>query len=282
MESNRLKEIKKKVDRLNDQNRFEEAIDLIETLSEEEKDLEIKVFHANLLNNIAMITLGDFDEAREHYEPNDADDENSPKIPYIRQAIERLEALKEEGKEDSYWNKRMASAYYSMGHVLENQSFYYYSLALPYFTKWFEVAEKKKKSEAQKMVDECAENLADRYFAQGKYLDGFSIINQMSGKWDGYEPCFSVTGTEEVEEKSIDESLSQKLDELAEQGNHLLEKGDIKGALNVWQEAIEIIPEPKSAQAETVWFEASMGDIYFEQKKFNEARILFVRALTNL
>lgn len=55
MEDKRLKEIKKKLDRLNDQDRFEYTIALIETIPEEERDLAIKVYHAHMLNNIAML-----------------------------------------------------------------------------------------------------------------------------------------------------------------------------------------------------------------------------------
>lgn len=103
----------------------------------------------------------------------------------------------------------------------------------------------------------------------------------MSGKWEGYEPCFSVTGVKEEEEGEIDEALSQKLDELAEEGNQLLEQGNQEGALKVWQKAINLIPEPKSIKKEMVWFEGSMGDIYFSQRAFNEANLLFYRTFRN-
>lgn len=282
MDEQKIREIKNKLDSLNNQNRFETAIALIETIPEEEKDLEIKVCHAHMLNNIAMVSLGEYDERSEHYQQNAADDENSPKVPYIREAIERLEALKEEGQEDWYWNKRMAEAYYSMGHVLISQSLHYYSLALPYFKKYYELERNKEKNAALKRVDECIENLADRYFAQKKYLEGFSLVNTLSGKWNGYEPNFAVTGIEDGRKKDIDEVLAEKLDELAEKGNILLDEERDEEALSVWQEAIDLIPEPKSEKAEVVWFEASLGNIYFEKGCFNEANVLFSRAVHNL
>lgn len=278
----KFQEIKNKIDKLTDENRFEDVIELIETIPEDERDLELRINHAKTFNNIAMITLGEYDEEREFYEQNDEDDEDSPKVSYIQKAINRLEDMKEEGSEDRFWNKRMALAYYSMGHVLINQSFHYYSLALPYFKKFYELEKKIKKNEALKFLDECRENLADRYLTQKKYLEGFSMIDSLSDGWNGYYPCFDISGIKEQEEKEVDDILSQELDDLGEKGNILLEQGNMDEALKVWQSAIDMIPEPKSMQGETVWFEAAIGDIYFTKKAFNEAQLLFERALSNL
>ena len=132
------------------------------------------------------------------------------------------------------------------------------------------------------MLDECIEHLADRYLTQKKYLEGFSMIDSLSEGWNGYYPCFDISGIKEQEEKEIDDILSSQLDDLAERGNLFLEQGNMEEALKVWQSAIDMIPEPKSMQAETVWFEASMADIYFMKKAFNEAQLLFERALCNL
>lgn len=277
MDEKKLKEIKMKLNQLNDQNRFEEAIALIETIPEQDRDLDIQVCYAYMLNNIAMITLGEYDKDMEREDDN----ENSCRIPYIKEAILRLENLKKQGQDSCNWNKRMANAYYSMGHVLEDQSVHYYSLALPYFQKRLALECQSKKHEALKMVDECIENLANRYLAQKNYLKGFQLIEYLSTGWKNYSPYLLVTGIKEQDEKEIDEDLSEKLDMLAEQGNNLLDIGKETEALKAWQEALNLIPFPKNIHLETVWFEASMGEIYFTQRKFNQANILYNNALIN-
>ena len=131
------------------------------------------------------------------------------------------------------------------------------------------------------MVDECIENLANRYLAQKNYLKGFQLIEDLSTGWKNYSPYLLVTGIKEQDEKEIDEDLSEKLDMLAEQGNNLLDIGKETEALKAWQEALNLIPFPKNIHLETVWFEASMGEIYFTQRKFNQANILYNNALIN-
>ena len=283
MDKTQLKAIKKKVNTLNQEDKFQEAIELIESISEEERDLELKISYAHMLNNIGIISLGGYNHTRSAYISNTTDDENSPKIFYIKEAINKLEALKDQGKDNYLWNKRMGYAYYSMGHILRNQSLNYYSLAISYFQRWYDLVEKKlEKKEAMNTLNECREHLADRYFSQRNYLRGFSLVEKLSTGWEDYYPNFYICyQINQPEFKEIDEETSKKLDELAQKGNELLEKGEIEQALIIWQDAINIIPEPKYEKAEVVWFEVSMGDIYFIKKDFHKAEMLFERAVKN-
>ena len=74
----------------------------------------------------------------------------------------------------------------------------------------------------------------------------------------------------------------QKMDELAEQGNALFDLGRTDEALKVWTEGLDLIPEPKNCYAQSVWFLASIGDIWFDRKNFPKALECFEAARTNL
>lgn len=261
MNRQNFKAYKETLELLVDEDRFSEAIDFIEAIPQSEWTLEVYVDYARMLNNMGMFNHKITVQER---------------IEWIQRAIEILETHRDDN--NPYWNERLGFAYYSMGHTLPNQSLHYYLTALPCFQKWVELSHS---DEARELLNECLENLANRYFAQKDYVRGFAILAQRINGWEDYEPRFDRTGIEPPEDADIDDNLADILDSLAEEGNDLLEQGDFKAALTAWQSALYQIPSPKADKAEAVWFEASMGDIFFSQGAFHEAHLLYDRAISN-
>lgn len=61
----------------------------------------------------------------------------------------------------------------------------------------------------------------------------------------------------------LSESDEHKIDILAEEGNVLLEDAaDWSGALEKWQQALALVPDPKVAHAQSTWLYASIGEAY--------------------
>lgn len=80
----------------------------------------------------------------------------------------------------------------------------------------------------------------------------------------------------------ITAEVSRKLDELAEKGNQLESAGRIDEALQAWNEALGMIPEPQQSYSETVWFLAAIGDIHFQRGEYQQSYECFNKARGNL
>ncbi len=80
----------------------------------------------------------------------------------------------------------------------------------------------------------------------------------------------------------LPEEICEKLDILAEAGNQFEADGQRGEALAVWKEGLALIPEPQQFYGETVWFLASIGDVYFQQGDYKEALACFDSARGNL
>lgn len=93
---------------------------------------------------------------------------------------------------------------------------------------------------------------------------------------------FSKKKKDEAAFDEITPEIKAKLDELAERGNQLEESEEYEGAVQVWQEALKLIPEPQQFYSETIWFLAAIGDVYFQQKRYQEAHECFDKARGNM
>lgn len=90
---------------------------------------------------------------------------------------------------------------------------------------------------------------------------------------------------EKEEEAALDEitpEIRAKLDELAQQGNQLEEEEQYEEAIQVWEEGLNLIPEPKQFYSETIWFLAAIGDVYFKKGQYSKAHECFDKARGNL
>lgn len=62
-----------------------------------------------------------------------------------------------------------------------------------------------------------------------------------------------------------------KLLELAEKGHQARMARRYDEAIQLWEEALYLIPDPKNAYLETAWFSAAIGDIYIVKKMYSKA-----------
>ncbi|PID37370.1 MAG: hypothetical protein CR993_00740 [Rhodobacterales bacterium] len=80
-----------------------------------------------------------------------------------------------------------------------------------------------------------------------------------------YRPYLELVGGEGLAAPALDEKVSERIDLLAEKGNALLdEQGDWRGAIEVWQTALELLPAPQAQWPEAVWLQASIGAAWLE------------------
>ena len=82
---------------------------------------------------------------------------------------------------------------------------------------------------------------------------------------------FSKKKNEEVAIDELTLQIKAKLDELAEKGSQLEEEEQYEEAIQVWKEALSLIPEPQQFYSETMWFLAAIGDIYFQKRQYEKA-----------
>ena len=80
----------------------------------------------------------------------------------------------------------------------------------------------------------------------------------------------------------LTQERSERLDELAEAGNAFCDTEEYEKALEVWETALKLIPEPRNAYGESMWFEASIGYLYFLWEEYETALGYFDRARGNL
>ncbi|MGF1580724.1 MAG: hypothetical protein ACFCD0_15285 [Gemmataceae bacterium] len=60
--------------------------------------------------------------------------------------------------------------------------------------------------------------------------------------------------------KQLPQHIADKLDELADIANDLMDEEDYEGPLKAFREGFEIIPPPKKDWSATLWFLAGIGD----------------------
>lgn len=74
----------------------------------------------------------------------------------------------------------------------------------------------------------------------------------------------------------------KNIDELAEEGNNLFEKGNYSKAITVWEEALKAIDAPLNTKSEAVWFQTSIGDALFMMREYGKAYEYLFEAKSNL
>ena len=82
--------------------------------------------------------------------------------------------------------------------------------------------------------------------------------------------------------REITPEIRQKLDQLAVLGNELEAKGQLEQAIQVWQQGLELIPEPRQYYGETIRFLVAIGDVLFQVEEYDKAHVYFNDARGNL
>lgn len=80
----------------------------------------------------------------------------------------------------------------------------------------------------------------------------------------------------------LSDEVLLKIDELSENGNECMDEEDFDGAVDAWEEALALIPEPQNHYVQSVWLNASIGDAYFLQDDFRTALDHFLASKSNV
>lgn len=81
------------------------------------------------------------------------------------------------------------------------------------------------------------------------------------------------------EEMTLPLPIYDTVTSLSSEGNSLIERGDFRGAIAKWSEALTLIPEPKTDWEASTWLYASIADAHYQQASYSEARTACFDAL---
>jgi tetratricopeptide (TPR) repeat protein len=122
------------------------------------------------------------------------------------------------------------------------------------------LTERKKKIEMEK--SEELSNKISLFWNQNKDeitdRSFYSVAKKALTK-EEYESCF------------LSDYFSEKVDELAIEGDDYFEKREYEAAIEAYKKGIEIIPEPKNLWETKLWFTAAIADSYWNLKKYKNA-----------
>src|SRR5690606_10985500 len=66
---------------------------------------------------------------------------------------------------------------------------------------------------------------------------------------------------------------------LSEAGNECCDEEDYEGAIENWQQALALLPEPRQDWEAATWLYASLGDAYYQSDAYDMARDILYEAL---
>lgn len=70
---------------------------------------------------------------------------------------------------------------------------------------------------------------------------------------------------------TLENDISEKIDELSEQGNDQIDQGQFLEAIQSWQAALNLLPPPVADWEAFTWLSASIGDAYYQLEKYSDA-----------
>ncbi len=77
----------------------------------------------------------------------------------------------------------------------------------------------------------------------------------------------------------LDERLYEKITDLCDEGEGLLEEGLYEKALTKYKKALDLLPLPKEEWEASTWIYSAIGDTYFLKKDYKTASTYFYNAL---
>lgn len=111
--------------------------------------------------------------------------------------------------------------------------------------------------------------------ATGKITDNYEII-ALFAKETAKDPKKAPAHTD------LSDEVIEQIEELSESGNSLFDTEDYVNAIEVWQQALSLIPHPQHTYAESQWLETSIGDAYFLVEEHGKALTCFHNAAANV
>lgn len=79
--------------------------------------------------------------------------------------------------------------------------------------------------------------------------------------------------------KTLSHDVHIKIQKLTEQGDMQAETGDYLDAITSYQEAWELLPEPRTEWEAATWILGAMGDTYFSSGDFEAGRDILTQAM---
>ena len=226
----------------NDEDEYTRCIQALNAIPEDWRNYRTAFALARALENYAII--GDHDEGTPNYKGDKA----------LRRAIEVLESVREEGRDKSQWNMRMAYAYQYL-HGQEEK-------AIPYAQRWAELDPQDENALA--VIQECQEEIAKRAEAEAEdesdhtgVFTGFVLLSKaewdkeqfirdMKEKWD-----IAVDEYDESEEKGDDALVFEVGDMLAavSLAAYPIPGGEAEGNAEnnyMWEDAVKVAKEHRA------------------------------------
>lgn len=77
----------------------------------------------------------------------------------------------------------------------------------------------------------------------------------------------------------LDEATYKRITDLSESGNQYMDSGEWDKAIDQFDQALQLVPEPKAIWEASEWLYASIGDAYFNKAQFEESRDAFLDAI---
>ena len=78
---------------------------------------------------------------------------------------------------------------------------------------------------------------------------------------------------------NLPDSVYDEIERLSEKGNALLDGGKCDAAIGEWEEALSLVPEPRSDWEASTWLYSSIGDACFQKGDYYKAKEAFFDAL---
>lgn len=79
-------------------------------------------------------------------------------------------------------------------------------------------------------------------------------------------------------ESELPDDIYERVCDLSETGNNLLEEGQIDEAIAIWQSALALLPEPRQKWEASMWLHASIGDAQQQGGRTQDALDSFKKA----
>ena len=70
---------------------------------------------------------------------------------------------------------------------------------------------------------------------------------------------------------ALDDNTHDRIKRLCEQGDRLVERGDYTAAVDMYQNALTLLPEPVTLWEAATWILAALGDAYFLSQQLKDA-----------
>lgn len=77
----------------------------------------------------------------------------------------------------------------------------------------------------------------------------------------------------------LSDAIYNELSGLADQGNVSIDQGHFNEAILLWQEALQLLPEPVTQWQAAFWLYASIAEGYYQLERFDEAIVALTQAM---